>query len=205
MMSTSKTWKKKLACVKEKVGHKAFLAKPFHNNASYPCTYYILVASVADGHQGQQAIHHAMVLDTYDQEKDMFIFKNTYNDPTTGQTKRFIIKRTHPNAPKELFFVHIEVRDLKNLPSQEQRKVDNKNWLDEIEEKIGGYMTISDFAQGWTFFTKEISNNNEKYGKFPCSDFSCSGCDDWLDCGNQDRNVTKVSTLFLFFGFRYIT
>ena len=67
-----------------------------------------------------------MVLDTYDPDQDLLIFKNTYDDEQSGQPKRFKIKRTDPNAPKELFFVHIEVRDMDNLPSQEQREKDKK-------------------------------------------------------------------------------
>ena len=62
-----------------------------------------------------------MVLDTYDQGKDLLIFKNTYDNPNGGQPKRVTIKRTDSNAPKELFFVHIEAQDMDNLPSQEQR------------------------------------------------------------------------------------
>ena len=91
-----------------------------------------LVASVAHGHQGQDAISHAMVLDTYEPDEDMFIFKNTYDDPSNGLTKQFKIKRMDPNTPKGLFFVHIEVRDMDNLPSQEQRKADKAA---EIEKK----------------------------------------------------------------------
>ena len=67
-------------------------------------------------------MYHAMVLDRYDRNQDLLIFKNTYNNPNGGQPKRFTIKRTDPNAPEELFFVHIEVQDMANLPSQEQRK-----------------------------------------------------------------------------------
>ena len=50
-----------------------------------------------------------MVLDTYDENRDVLIFKNTYNDPENGLPKKYEIERTHPNAPKELYFVHIEV------------------------------------------------------------------------------------------------
>ena len=73
-----------------------------------------------------------MVLDTYDPNQDLLIFKNTYDDESGGQPKKFKIKRTHTNAPEELYFVHIEVRDMHNLPSQEQRKVDKET---ENEEK----------------------------------------------------------------------
>ena len=82
------------------------------------------VASVAQGHPGQQAVSHAMVLDTYDPVQDLLIFKNTYDDESGGQPKKFKIKRTHPNAPEELYFVHIDVRDMERLPSQEQREKD---------------------------------------------------------------------------------
>ena len=85
-----------------------------------------LVASVVHAHQGQDAVSHAMVLDTYEPNQDMLIFKNTYNDESSGQPKQFKIKRTDPNAPEELFFVHIEVKDMDNLPSQEQREAEKK-------------------------------------------------------------------------------
>ena len=65
-----------------------------------------------------------MVLDTYDLDQDLLIFKNTYDSTDGGQPKKFKIKRTHPNAPDELYFVHIEVRDMDNLPSQNQREKD---------------------------------------------------------------------------------
>ena len=76
------------------------------------------VAGVQHGHQGQAEVSHAMVLDTYDKENDMLIFKNTYDDPENGQPKKFKIARTDPNAPEELYFVHIEIKDMDNLPSQ---------------------------------------------------------------------------------------
>ena len=63
-----------------------------------------------------------MVLDTYDQDRDVLIFKNTYDDPDNGQPIKYEIARTHPNAPKELYFVHIEIGDMENLPSQEERE-----------------------------------------------------------------------------------
>ena len=65
-----------------------------------------------------------MVLDTYEPDEDMFIFKNTYNDESNGQPKQFKIERTDPNAPEELFFVHIDIRDMKKLPSQKRRTED---------------------------------------------------------------------------------
>ena len=70
-----------------------------------------------------------MVLDTYNQDQDLLIFKNTYNNPNDGQPKKFTINRTHPNAPEELYFVHIEIQDMDNLPSQEQREADK--WVEE--------------------------------------------------------------------------
>ena len=97
-----------------------------------PC----LVASVAQGHPGQHAISHAMVLDTYDPIQDLFIFKNTYDDENGGQPKQFKIQRTDQNAPEELYFVHIEIRDMDNLPSQEQRKADKEA---EIQKKKQQY------------------------------------------------------------------
>ena len=63
-----------------------------------------------------------MVLDTYDESRDVLIFKNTYDDEPSGQPKKFEIERTHPNAPKEFYFVHIEVPDMDSLPSQAERE-----------------------------------------------------------------------------------
>ena len=67
-----------------------------------------------------------MVLDTYRPEQELFIFKNTYNDEINGQPKQFKIGRNDENAPEELFFVHIDVRDMVNLPSQNQREANKK-------------------------------------------------------------------------------
>ena len=90
---------------------------------------FCLVASVSQDHQGIQAISHAMVLDTYDPVQDLFIFKNTYDDESSGQPKKFKISRTHPNAPEELFFVHIEIKDMDNLPVREHPdESSDENW-----------------------------------------------------------------------------
>ena len=64
-----------------------------------------------------------MVLDTYDKNRDVLVFKNTYDNPEFGQPKKYEIERTHPNAPKELYFVHIEIRDMDNLPSIKSHSV----------------------------------------------------------------------------------
>ena len=84
------------------------------------------VASFDEGYPGQQAVSHTMVLDTINLDQDLLIFKNTYDDESGGQPKQFKISRTDPNAPKELYFVHIEVQDMDNLPSQEQRNADKE-------------------------------------------------------------------------------
>ena len=97
---------------------------------------FISVASISHGRQGTQAVPHVMVLDTYDQDQDLLIFKNTYNDPNSGQTKRFTINRTHPDAPKELYFVHIETphecienSELENIePKRRKMDVDICDW-----------------------------------------------------------------------------
>ena len=77
-----------------------------------------------------------MVLDKFDRDNDMLIFKNTYNDPENGQTKKFEIARTDPKAPEELYFVHIEVKDI------------IRNTLDKMLQKIrrdtGDYESDSD-------------------------------------------------------------
>ena len=62
-----------------------------------------------------------MVLDSFDQTEDLLIFKNTHDDKATGRPEKIRIQRTDPNAPRELYFVHIDVRDLKGLPSKELR------------------------------------------------------------------------------------
>ena len=83
---------------------------------------YYLVASVNFGDPGQSPVEHAMVLDTFDTTREVFIFKNTYDDPENGQPRRIEIHRTDQNAPEELYFVHIEIRDMAKLPSQSKRR-----------------------------------------------------------------------------------
>ena len=92
-----------------------------------------------------------MVLDTYDPDQDLFIFKNTYDDESGGQPKHFKIQRTHPNAPGKLYFVHIEVRDMDNLSSQEQREVDKKTAIKEIGKQF--------FPQEKSVETKKETSN----------------------------------------------
>ena len=75
----------------------------------------LLVGIVLHNHQGRDT----MVLDTIDEENDMLTFKNTYDDPEKGGPKQFQVRRTDPNAPEELYFVHIEVKDMHILPVQE--------------------------------------------------------------------------------------
>ena len=67
-----------------------------------------------------------MILDTFDKNEDLLIFKNTYDDPANGQPKKFEILRTDQNAPEELYFVHIEIKDMDALPSQEEREAQKK-------------------------------------------------------------------------------
>ena len=85
-----------------------------------------LVASVSHDQHGS----HAMVLDTYKPDEELFIFKNTYNDEIKGQPKQFEIGQNDENAPEELFFVHIDVPDMDNLPSQDQREEKKKAELE---------------------------------------------------------------------------
>ena len=67
------------------------------------------------------------------------------------------------------------------------------------------YVSIYQFNQGWEFFANEIYNYVDivnprqretvdivDHGTFPCSRFLCSGCDDWLDARNQNRNDKKL-------------
>ena len=99
---------------------------------SYPELNWVLVASITLDYSGQAA-EHAMVLDYYDIDRDMLIFKNTYDDPQSGLTKKYEIMRTDTNAPEELYFVHFEIRDMATLPSQQQREANKRR---ELEAKI---------------------------------------------------------------------
>ena len=63
-----------------------------------------------------------MVLDEFDKDNDILIFKNTYDDPENGQPKKFEISRTDQNAPEELYFVHIEIKDMNILPTHKKRR-----------------------------------------------------------------------------------
>ena len=83
-----------------------------------------------------------MVLDIYDNQRDVLIFKNTYDDPENGLTKKFEIQRTDPNAPTELYFVHIEVENMANLPSQKERRA-NKMQEKTIRQKSHTLPNIS--------------------------------------------------------------
>ena len=56
-----------------------------------------------------------MVLDTYQQSQELFVYKNTHDDEINGQPKQFKIRRDDQNAPEEFLFVHIELRDMDNL------------------------------------------------------------------------------------------
>ena len=56
---------------------------------------------------------------------------------------------------------------------------------------MSDYVSIDQFNRGWNFFTKKVYDPFMS-GKFPCSDFSCPGCDDWLDADNENRNVNKL-------------
>ena len=75
-----------------------------------------------------------MVLDKFDTNNDIFIFKNNGNQE--GQSKRFEISRSDPNAPKELYFVQIEIKDMDNLPSQEERKATMEAKIKDRKAKI---------------------------------------------------------------------
>ena len=61
-----------------------------------------------------------MVLDTFDEEADMLIFKNTYDQD--GQSKQVKVSLHDPNTPEELYFVHLEIKDMDSLPSQAERE-----------------------------------------------------------------------------------
>ena len=87
------------------------------------------VSSVLHGDQCQGEVSHAMVLDIFDPENNTLIFKNTYDQE--GQTKQFKIERSDQKAPEELYFVHIEIKDMDNLPSQEREA----KWKAMIEKR----------------------------------------------------------------------
>ena len=57
-----------------------------------------------------------MVLDIYDEDREVFIFKNTYDQE--GQPKQVEVSRHSQNAPKEVYFVHIEIEDTDSLPER---------------------------------------------------------------------------------------
>ena len=70
---------------------------------------------------------------------------------------------------------------------------------------MADYISIDEFSRGWKFFTKKMKlsldetfildfhhSTEDKYGRFPCSQYLCSGCDDWLDAENQNRNANKL-------------
>lgn len=86
-------------------------------------------------------------------------------------------------------------------------------------EKMADYVCIDEFSTGWDYFIRPIRtepirhfsqnvvtqvpgvlhsqsarSNRVSWGKFPCSDFSCAGCDDWLNCYHQNRKVNKLKT-----------
>ena len=92
---------------------------------------FLSVASVLQGHDGNNEVEHAMVLDTIDE--DMLIFKNTYDQD--GQSKQIKVSRHDSNAPEELYFVHIEIKDMTNLPNQEERE----RVLEELKKKRRGF------------------------------------------------------------------
>ena len=75
-----------------------------------------------------------MVLDIFDKENDKLIFKNTYDQE--GQPKKVEVGRTHPNAPEDFYFVHIEVKDIDNLPGQEERRAKMEAKIEERKAKI---------------------------------------------------------------------
>ena len=95
-----------------------------------------------------------MVLETYDIDRDMLIFKKTYDDPDNGQTKMLEIERNDPNAPKEFYFVHLAVENTesemdvdtictdirKSAPTRNRlsgRIIERDEFFDEVVEIIG--------------------------------------------------------------------
>ena len=81
----------------------------------------------------------------------------------------------------------------------------NRYFQDSVSRKtafkrnMAEYVTIREFAQGWTFFARKIMYDDFVMvvdGTFPCVDFACSGCDDWLHSDNQNRKVENLKRKF---------
>ena len=81
-----------------------------------------------------------MVLDTFDPESDMLIFKNTYDQE--GQEKKVKVSRTDPNAPEELFFVHIEIKDMDNLTDRNYWFSTDDSYSDDLSSDYWGHSTL---------------------------------------------------------------
>ena len=94
----------------------------------------ISVGSVLYGRPGQAQVPHVMVLDTierlvndkgkFDPDADLLVFKNTYNDfenDPESEPKKFKIRRISRNAPDELYFVYIGVKNIRRLTNQDER------------------------------------------------------------------------------------
>ena len=78
--------------------------------------------------QGQKKGSHAMLLESYVQLNDELLFKNTYTHVQKARTMpTILIRRTDPYAPEELYFVHIKVKDMENLPGLEEREAIMRN------------------------------------------------------------------------------
>ena len=116
---------------------------------------------MAQGHQGQSTISHAMVLDLYDEDQDLLIFKNTFE--SDGQTNRFTIERIHPNAPKELFFVHVEIRDIGTLSLQGKKEAEKFKKQMEQQYSVLGRSDSESFESS----TSETDDSSD------CSGSSC--------------------------------
>ena len=71
----------------------------------------------------RNSVSHAMVLDVYDKDRDMLVFKNTFDSEKTGKPEKFEIERTDPNAPNEFYFVHIDIRDMRELHPEDGKKL----------------------------------------------------------------------------------
>ena len=107
-----------------------------------------------------------MVLDKFDQKNDMLIFKNKYDDTENGQPKKFEIRRTDSNAPGELYFVHIEVKDINGLPSQKER---HKNKKEEIKLRERTFLKRFENSDSYEKFSESKTSSTSRVFKKKCA------------------------------------
>ena len=100
-----------------------------------------------------------MVLDKYDKENEILIFKNTYNEPENDQVSQFKIFRTDQNAPEEFFFVHFEIEDMDSLQNVEPR-------IDDDLRRQLRLINEPQFSLGNQSFSEMDNDNNLNFDNF---------------------------------------